>query len=171
MPLDPLPQVAFRIPIVDTLQLKVVKELNIFEETTEVVEIFVNGRNLRKIVRDIELPFATRERKPNLAGGYTGLPPENVFLPSRRFLSEREKYYDFNDSRGRIPVLGCGCGVVGCWPLLVEIVETEDQVIWGNFRQPHRGSWSYDSLEPFVFDRAQYLAQLERTGDEAVQYE
>ena len=155
----------------DTLQLKVVEELDIFEETTEVVEIFVNGRNLRKIVRDIELPFATREKEPNLAGGYTGLPPENVFLPSRRFLGEREEYYDFDDSRGRIPVLGCGCGVVDCWPLLVEIVETEDQVVWRNFWQPRRRKWSYELLEPFVFGRAQYLDQLGRTGSETVQYE
>lgn len=156
---------------VDTIQLKVVEELDIFDEPTEVVEIFINGRDLREVTREIELPFATKEGKPGLAGGYTGLPPEDIFLPPRRFLGEREKYYDFEHDRERIPILGCGCGIVGCWPFLVEIVETEDRVIWRNFRQPPRGSWNYDLLEPFVFDRAQYLTQLGRTGNEAVQYE
>ena len=105
----------------DTIGLKTVEETDIFDEPAKVVEIFVNGRNLKEVIREIERPFAAQEGKPELAGDYDGLPPEDVFLPSRRFLGERERHYDFDYSRGEIPVLGCRCGVVGCWPLLVEI--------------------------------------------------
>lgn len=154
----------------DYIQLRIAEELDAFDELSEIVETFINGRNLRDIVREIEQPFAARDGQPDLAGSYVGLPPEDVFLPSRRFLGERERDYDDEHGRCQIAVLGCGCGVVGCWPLLVEIVEAEDRVTWRNFRQPFRSGWSFDLLEPFVFDRPQYLAQLGRTGDEAVQY-
>jgi hypothetical protein len=40
------------------------------------VDILVNDRNLLDVLRETELPFAVREGKPELAGGYAGLPPE-----------------------------------------------------------------------------------------------
>jgi hypothetical protein len=129
----------------------------------DAVAVFVNGRNLTEIMREIELPFAARDGKPDLAGSYVGLPPEAVFLPSQRLLGRPEEHYD--DWRGKIAVLGCGCGVVGCWPLLVKITTEEERVFWNNFEQPHRRRWHYDALGPFVFDRSQYLDKLQRSGD------
>ena len=42
-------------------------------EIGSVVAIWVNGRNLLEIVREIEMPFAIKEGHPNIAGGYVGL--------------------------------------------------------------------------------------------------
>src|SRR5437016_4274829 len=49
------------------------------------VRIIINGRDLIEIVREIELPFATREGSPQIAGAYSGLPAHRVFLPSQHF--------------------------------------------------------------------------------------
>jgi hypothetical protein len=53
-----------------------------------VVDVLVNGRNLVASLRQVELPYAAREGKPDLAGSYVGLPPEGDFLPSLRLLGE-----------------------------------------------------------------------------------
>ena len=59
-----------------------------------VVFIFINERDLVQIVREMKLPFAARDGKPDLVGGYVGLSPNEVFLSSRRFLGEPKTYYD-----------------------------------------------------------------------------
>ena len=128
----------------------------------DAVEIFVNDRNLVEILREVELPFAAREGKPRSAGKYVGLPSEDIFLPSPRLLGEPVKYYDYDSSQGKIAVLGCGCGDMGCWPFRVRITLREDVVVWDGFEQPHRHTWRYDELRPFVFDRTQYLSALDR---------
>ena len=124
----------------------------------EVADAFINERNLVDLARKVELPFATRDGRPHGAGSYVALPVEAVFLPTRRLLGEPEERWD--DWEGRISVLGCGCGVVGCWPLQATITARENVVVWEDFRQPHRRRWRYDALGPFVFDRKQYEEQL-----------
>ena len=124
--------------------------------------MFVNGRNLVDILREVELPFSAREGNPNLAGNYVGLPPEEVFLPSPHLLGEATTYYDHDSAEGKIAVLGCVCGEPGCWPFLVNITLRDDVVIWSGFEQPHRSSWRYDDLRSFVFDRTRYLSALSR---------
>jgi hypothetical protein len=123
---------------VDTLRLDIGEE-NIevpVSGTVDRVDVFVNGRNLVDILRDIEMPFAAREGKPHLAGDYAGLPPEEIFLPSSRLLGDPSTYYDYLD--GKFAVLGCVCGDVGCWPFRVRIELREDVMIWDGFEQPHR---------------------------------
>ena len=88
-----------------------------------------------------------------------GLPPEEVFLPSPRPLGEPTTYYDHDSPEGKIAVLGCVCGEPGCWPFQFRITLRDDVVIWSDFEQPHR-TWHYDEIQPFVFDRAQYLSAL-----------
>jgi hypothetical protein len=95
----------------------------------DAVSIFINERDLVRIVRGMESPFAARDEKPDLAGSYVGLPPNEVFLPSRRFLGEPETYYDKNGPDDKLAVLGCGRGEVGCWALLVGITLQEDTVM------------------------------------------
>jgi hypothetical protein len=129
----------------------------------EAVVIFVNDRDLTGIAREVELPFAARDGRPELAGDYAGLPPEAVFLPSQRLLGRPEERY--NDRSDKISILGCGCGVVGCWPLRVKITPSEDTVLWDDFEQPHRRHWRHEALGPFVFDRAQYTSALGRGSD------
>lgn len=147
----------------DTLRLEIGQREDPADGVVDAVGIFINGRNLVDMVREVELPFAASEGRTRLAGKYVGLPVEAVLFPSRRLLGDREERYD--DWGGRISVLGCGCGVVGCWPLRVVIDATEDHVTWSGFEQPHRRRWDHDALGPFVFDRDEYEAALRGAPD------
>jgi hypothetical protein len=152
---------------VDTLRFEIGKRVDPADGTVDAVNVFVNGRNLVDIPREVELPFAAREGKPDLAGSYAGLPPEDVFLPSPRLLGEPTTYYDHDSSEGKIAVLGCVCGEPDCWPFRVRITLREDVVIWSDFEQQHRTAWRYNEMGPFVFDRAQYLSALNQNPDES----
>jgi hypothetical protein len=145
--------------VVDTLRFEIGKREDPADGIVDAVNVFVNGGNLVDILREAELPFAAREGKPDLAGNYVGLPPEEVFLPSPRLLGEPTTYYDYDSSEGKIAILGCVCGEPGCWPFRVEITLRDDVAIWSGFEQGHR-AWRYDEMQPFVFDRAQYLSAL-----------
>jgi hypothetical protein len=125
-------------PEVDTIRFEIGERHDPAAGIVDAVAIFVNGRNLVDIFREVELPFATREGKPDLAGSYVGLPPEEVFLPSPRLLGDPTTYYDHDSAEGKIVVLGCVCGEPGCWPFRVKIARREDVVIWDGFEQPHR---------------------------------
>ena len=144
----------------DTLRLRIGKTDDPVAGIADAVEIFINGRNLVDLAKEVELPFAARDGAGHLAGNYIGLPPEDVFSPSRRLLGEPQDRYD--DWGGKIPVLGCGCGVVGCWPLQVRIKARNDLVVWDDFEQPHRRRWKHDALGPFAFEREEYEAALRR---------
>ncbi len=146
---------------VDEIRFEIGKREDPADGPVDAVDVFVNGRNLVEMVRDTELSFALREGHPDAAGDYVGLPPKDVFLPSPRLLGEPTTYYDHDSSEGKIAVLGCGCGDVGCWPFRVKIEMQKDVVIWGGFEQPHRPDWSYDEMGSFEFDRSRYISALE----------
>lgn len=117
-----------------------------------VVRLLVNGQDLIELVRAVELSIP--EAEPEIAGGYKGLPPEEVRPPSRHLLGEPDPLYAEN---GKVVLLVCGgCGEVGCWPFLARISVSSEQVTWSEFEQPHRPHWRYDTLGPFVFDLQQY---------------
>ena len=77
--------------------------------------------------------------------------------PNRR-LGRRKR-----DSRQA--VLGCGCGDMGCWPLLTVITVAHRNVTWSRFKQFFMPEWDYSDFGPFTFERQQYddaLAELRR---------
>jgi hypothetical protein len=132
-------------------------------DPVEGVHIVINGHDLVDSVRAVELPFATREGAAMIAGGYSGLSSDVVFLPSRHFLGEPK----YEGEGGRVIVLGCGgCGEVCCWPLAVRMKFREHEVMWSDFYQEFRGpghssgEWRYDGFGPFIFDRRQYEGAL-----------
>jgi len=143
-------------------------------EGEDVVDIFVNGRNIIDIIKAVELPFAEREGHPDTAGGYEGLPADIVFLPSRHLLDQPDEAYEYG---GRISILECdSCGYPGCWPFIVRVTVDADRVTWSDFENYHRGregpaqhaeerQWKYDLLKPLVFDRKQYESELTRRQD------
>lgn len=115
--------------------------------------ILINGRSLVEIIRDVELPYATQEGSPEIAGTYLELPPAEVLPELLR-------------SHPKANLLGCTCGNYGCWPLQAEIEFGPEVVVWDRFCQPHRGpakpanlQWRYDGVR-FTFDRAEYEAQV-----------
>lgn len=157
----------------DSIRLTVSRQLTEGDgrEPHEVVDIFINGRDLRDMVREIEQPFADREKHPVPAGQYIGLRPEVIFLPSRHLLGDPDYRHDAficEEHQDKIVIYECGqCGYSGCWPLQVRITASEETITWSDFEQPHRcpsegNAWTYDSFGPFVFEREQYVAQLIR---------
>jgi hypothetical protein len=97
----------------DEIRFEVGTREDVSAGLTDAVLVFVNGRDLREIAREVELPYASQEGRPEMSGSYVGLAPGEVFLPSCRLFGEPETYYD-GDTPGKIAVLGCECGVVDC---------------------------------------------------------
>lgn len=98
-----------------------------------------------------------REQHFEPAGGYGGLIPAWFkYGPlDRYFLAEFEKDSYFA-RMGRVYLLGCQCGEVGCWPLLARISVGGESVTWDSFEQPHRKERDYSGLGSIVFDARQY---------------
>ncbi len=118
------------------------------------LEILVNGEDLRSLVQRAEKRDATADSQPDLAGSYHYL--SGYEFPSGLFYGQPEGDWDSELSyKERVAVMGCNCGVIGCWPFLVRIDVNPDEISWSDFRQPFR-SWRYDALGPFHFEREQY---------------
>jgi hypothetical protein len=62
---------------------------------------------------------------------------------------------------GKVALLGCSCGEVGCWPLLARVRVIDDQVVWDSFTQPHRQARDYSGFGPFIFEHSQYRSALQ----------
>lgn len=62
----------------------------------------------------------------------------------------------FLTTEGRIPLLGCLCGIWQCWPLTAHVETTPVTVAWSAFRQPGREQWGDLPVGPFVFERPAY---------------
>ena len=118
------------------------------------VRVVIDGRDLVEHVKVLELPWARAEEHEDIAGGYSGLSPE-------QWRNLPEQYGD-----GRVAVLGCECGEVGCWPLRVRITVDATTVTWSDFQQPHR-DWNYAGLGPFLFSRQRYEDEVTRIGRSA----
>ena len=112
------------------------------------VAIFLNGVELTEILRDLEAPYAIDEGHPDLAGDYGHQTPE-------------ELYQNLTAWEEEVPLLCCaGCGMSGCWSILVDIQRDDAFVYWTHFRQNHREHWDYDLS--YQFPRSEYEAQLEQ---------
>jgi hypothetical protein len=132
--------------------------------------ITINGRDLRDVIREAELPHARAEGHANLAGTYSGLAPELAFAPSRHLLGKPDALHSALSGRGTVTkaaVLVCECGEAGCWSLCVRIDVRDDVVTWSDFEQPHRSettqrgpAWTYEGVGPFIFERSTYQAAL-----------
>lgn len=124
----------------------------------DAVKLYVDGKSLMSIIRDIELPAATQEGRPALAGSYSWL---SRLRKTRDTLTEGAPY--------RLAILECTCGVPDCWPLLARISVGESEVLWSDFEQPYRRdtgdsgvAWSYANLGPFVFSREEYDQEMRK---------
>lgn len=129
------------------------------------VSILIDGEQLEALVERHELPIATAEGKPSLAGTYIGLDVNTVAPPSRHFLGAPSwEIYRYGE---RLQVLGCECGDPGCWPLVCRIQLRNDQIEWSDFCQAQRSGhnslpeWSYADFGPFVFNREAYERALQ----------
>jgi hypothetical protein len=124
------------------------------------VNPYVNGVHLRDLAQSVELPPATADDQPDLAGNYAGLRADlGICWPSRHFLG-KPQVTCFRD--GDTVLLGCICGDAGCWPLAADIKVDNHTVTWRRFRTGHR-SWDLSRLGPFRFNRNAYISALQET--------
>ncbi|MFC9848412.1 hypothetical protein ACFWFF_08395 [Streptomyces sp. NPDC060223] len=90
---------------------------------------------------------------------HDGLYVSEVSDPVRHFLgAPAAEFVGFGAET--TPVLGCFCGLWGCWCLLTVITSAPDIVTWFPFRQPDREQWGELPMGPYVFARPAYEAAL-----------
>ena len=121
---------------------------------TPTVEIYINNESLRGLVHYVELPFVEAEGKLGISGHAT-------ITPSELYNSLHDDYLEYD----YVPILGCGCGIVDCWPLEVAIDVGEKVVTWYGFNMEHRENWDYSKLGSFVFDKKHYFKAVDRLLD------
>jgi hypothetical protein len=91
-----------------------------------------------------------------LCGGFNYGPLDRYFLG-------RPIEPEYWQSIGGIYLLGCaGCGDVGRWPLVAIVEASITNVVWSDFRQPHRPTRDYSGFGPFRFQRGLYETKLEK---------
>lgn len=117
---------------------------------------YLNDVSLTELASEFE---KTSNYEP--AGGYGGLVPKwfDYGPLEKYFLGEygKDSYWA---KLGGVYILGCECGEAGCWPLECRIRVEGHNVIWDQFRQPHRETRDYSHFGPFVFEGAQYRDAL-----------
>ncbi|WP_254878646.1 hypothetical protein [Streptomyces sp. NA04227] len=127
----------------------------------------IDGTDLRTSVAEATRELWRQEHEEDtpaeqerfLLGQHNGLITSELGDPVRHFLGDPGP--EFADAAtGRTPVLGCSCGVWGCWPLVAVITATPHTVTWSSFRQPFRAEWGELALGPYVFDRTAYESAL-----------
>ncbi len=111
-------------------------------DVNEAVEIFINGIEIIDTLRIIETPYVIAEDSDlELAGDYGHLTPD-------------ELYSNLSNDYKEAALLCCsGCGLSGCWSILVEIVKDDKYVYWKNFKHNHR-NWRYNIS--YKFDKSDY---------------
>ncbi|PKN91053.1 MAG: hypothetical protein CVU44_21580 [Chloroflexi bacterium HGW-Chloroflexi-6] len=142
-----------------------------------VINIYINDHNLIDLVRQIETRGRVQEQEENARWPYIGFEKPNF----RRFYDEMlgMKIYP------RSVLLTCTCTYELCNCIMADIVFGADTVTWSDLKSPWLGGktpspwvdeddaqeleWQpidYSRLGPFSFDRAQYLAALEKMTQE-----
>ena len=136
-----------------------------FPDELRQIKIEVNGVELPELVREAELPSAQKDEEEEMAGNYIGLVAgyTRIDLAGQFLGGQGTPMFEGNEERTAL--LGCGCGEVGCSPLMARITVTDDTVTWDQFEQPTRPDWDYDNFGPFTFERAQYERALMEIDD------
>ena len=135
----------------DTIKFEINLEQKGILGKSEIVDIFINDRNIIDIVKIVEQPFATAEGKPHLAGSYEGISPIELI---ENLTEEDAKNY----------ILGCPCGNTECWPIRVKIRQKDNTIIWEDFWNYHR-DWDWSELH-FCFDMAQYNEEIAKLKEQ-----
>jgi hypothetical protein len=136
-----------------------------FPDDLKQIKIKVNGVELPELVREAELPSAREDEEEEIAGNYIGLVAGYMRIDlAGQFLGGQGTPM-FEGDEDKMALLGCGCGEVGCSPLMARITVTDETVTWDDFEQPTRPGWDYEGFGPFTFDRAQYERALMAIDD------
>ena len=125
----------------------------------------INDRSLIELVATFE-----RSHGFDPAGRYGGAHPESETI------NELAAHYlgrgpdEALTDEPKIALLACGCGELGCWPLLARAHVDGDFLVWDQFEQPHRSGrglgsrkveiWDYSDFGPFVFSLIQFRTAI-----------
>ncbi len=134
-------------------------------EDYKVVDILINGRNLRPWLAQAEQAPASTEGQATLAGAYEGLPPLLVLPPRLHFWGR--PHADYLHGQHIALFEYAFSGVPGDWTFAARIEVEAQQVRWHGYRQLKRPHWTYPDLPPFHFDRKQYQAALQEAAQAA----
>ena len=146
----------------DKLEFKLIDPVKNGEEWADdrkdcrAVEIYLNGREIIDILKEIEMPFAKEEGHPDIAGGYAHNTPKFLY----RSLSETLVEGTYSNNYGAELLCCSSCGSSGCWSAIVHVRQDKDFVYWENFEQNHRENWKYNLS--YKFDRTEYEKESEK---------
>ena len=144
----------------NTLELGVVNRGFAGREQFAALQIKIDGRCLIERLRYHELPYATREGSPGLAGNYGHPRITSHYLQGIAGLVKGPTV--------RFPLFNCECELLNCWPLLTSISIEGDRVYWRRFENRSRsefggdGYWDYGQFGSFCFERSAYEAEISR---------
>ncbi len=146
----------------DQLKLKLIDSVEKIEDgvvkfgyTSKVVEIYINGREIVQMLKEIEKPYAIEEGHPEIAGGYGHNSPKFLYEDLLEALIE-ESYC----SKYGVELLCCStCGESGCWSILVFINQDDEYVYWNRFEHNHR-VWKYNIS--FKFKKDEYEKAMQQ---------
>lgn len=126
------------------------------EKSIFVVEIYINGKEIVSMLKEIEQPYCDTEGASEIAGGYGHNLPEDLY----KNLSEAIIEDTYSNKYG-VTLLCCrDCGFSGCWSVILSVRQTKDYVYWENFRHNHRENWKYNLS--YKFDRTEYDKAMEQ---------
>lgn len=126
-----------------------------FGSTQKVVEIYLNGRELVEILKEMETPYALEEGHPSLAGAYGHNYAKELYADLTEAMTEGTYCHE----KGAELLCCSGCGDRGCWSVLVMVKQDEDYVYWEQFRNNHR-KWNYNIA--FCFVKKEYEAAMKQ---------
>ena len=119
------------------------------------VEIYINGKEIIDIFKEIETPFAKKENNPNLAGAYGHKQVDELLHD----LTES----DYCKNYGVVFVVCSDCGIDGCWGVSAFVSEDDKYVYFKNFKHNHRKDWIYPIS--YQFTKENYYSELQKLKD------
>lgn len=115
--------------------------------------IYINGKKLIDVLKEIERKFVTLDRSQDLAGSYESM--QILQLYNHLMFPAHHMYIENN----KVSLLTCVCGEEACWPFLVHISDNDNEVIWSEYKQPYK-TWDYSELKPLIFSKKEYMHEI-----------
>lgn len=118
------------------------------------VEIYIDGREILEIIREIEIPYV-EEDEHVFAGDYGHVSPKSLYGE----LSSATDEGSFSHSWG-VYLFCCGsCGEPTCWSVTILVKEDGESVYWYDFRHEHM-AWDYNLT--YRFEKNQYARAMQK---------
>jgi len=125
------------------------------------VKIEIDGTPLANLVNTYEKKLLAGSADERLAGNYWYLHPLNLL----ESLERPEALVG-----GQITVLEYSWMPVDYRPIVAQMRQEDDYILWYNFRQLREPGWDYSGFGSFIFKTEQLLEQIEKIKARAKEY-